>query len=207
MKEESDFRVGNTSFDSHFFVTISDYGVPLPECHSTGPINTPINLPLTTIVNMVERGVHVHPKDDIDSEKIFFFLKEYNRVAKQLNDNAGEVLNLLVEKAEDYFYKKVRFKIAIETSKEENANPNPFTKRIAPRRPEVHRYNNEFVANKLKKKKPRKEIDLRAASEHKMYEAFSQPNAVSADGRIVIDPNTIGGQTMPDAFDDISFGD
>ena len=51
-----------------------------------------------------------------------------------------------------------------------------------------------------------KVVDTRGPYEHKLYEMFSQPNAVSADGKIVIDPNTISGPTMPDYFDDMDLG-
>jgi hypothetical protein len=39
-----------------------------------------------------------------------------------------------------------------------------------------------------------------------MFDMFSMPGAVAADGKIVMDPNTIGGSAIPEFFDDMDFG-
>jgi hypothetical protein len=36
-----------------------------------------------------------------------------------------------------------------------------------------------------------------------MFDMFSLPGAVTSDGKIVLDPNSIGGNTMPEFFDEM----
>ena len=208
--ETSEFKVGNTTFDSHFFITIPDYGVPIPECHTTGPIIYPVCVALTTIVNFIERGLHPQFKDERKCESIYYFLVEYNRVANELNNKAGEILNPLAQKAEDYFLTKLNSSEALLKQKERAESNNPFTKKIVKTNSDLigSGYTNEYIANKFKKKNnnPKKFVDNRTVAEHKMFDMFSMPGAVAADGKIVMDPNTIGGSSIPEFFDDMDFG-
>ena len=206
--ETTEFRVGNTTFNSHYFITIPDYGVQIPECHSSGPIINPICVSLTTILNFIERGLHPQFKDETKCESIYYFLVEYNNAARKINNEAGEILNPIAEKAEDYFLTKLNSKEALTRQRERAESNNPFTKKIIKTNSDIigsSGYSNEYISNKFKKKKPmsNKYVDKRTAPEHKMFEMFSMPGAVSNDGRIVVDPNTIGGQTIPEFYDDI----
>lgn len=207
-EETTDFKVGNTTFKSYFFITIPDYGVPIPECHSSGPIINPVYVPLATIVNFIERGLHPQFKDESKCESIYYFLVEYNKIAKQLNAAAGEAINPIAQKAEDYFLLKLNYKDATIKLKENEENPNPFTKKIVKTNPKSlgSGYSNDYIADKLKKKsKNKKFVDDRTAPEHKLFEMFSMPNAISPDGKIVVDPNSIGGSFMPDFYDGMEF--
>lgn len=205
--ETSEFKVGNTTFNSHYFITIPDYGVSIPECHSTGPIINPICVPLTTIVNFIERGLHPQFKDESKCESIYYFLVEYNLAAAKINNEAGEILNPIAQKAEDYFLMKLNYNDAMTRKRERAESNNPFTKKIVKSNTDIigSGYSNEYIANKFKKKsnKPKKFVDNRSAPEHKMFDMFSLPGAVTSDGKIVLDPNTIGGNTMPEFFDEM----
>ena len=207
--ETIDFKVGNTSFKSHYFITIPDYDVLIPECHSSGPIINPICVSLTTIVNFIERGLHPQFKDESKCESIYYFLVEYNAMAKKINAEAGEMLNPVAQKAEEYFLLKLNYKESVAKQKENIENANPFTKKIVKKNSDLIKtgYSNEYIANKLKKKpKNKKFVDSRTIPEHKLYEMFSMPGAISPDGKIIVDPNSIGGSTMPDFYDDMEFG-
>ena len=208
--ETTEFKVGNTTFSSHYFITIPDYGVPIPECHSTGPIINPICVSLTTILNFIERGLHPQFKDETKCESIYYFLVEYNDAARKINNEAGEILNPIAQKAEDYFLMKLNSKEAMVRQRERAESNNPFTKKIVKTNSDIvgSGYSNEYIANKFKKKKnPKKFVDNRSVQEHKMFELFSMPGAVDNNGRIVLDPNTIGGPVMPEFYDDIDLGE
>lgn len=209
--DTSDFKVGNTSFNTHFMITIPDYGEPVPECNTTAPIIYPANVALWKIVNMIERGLHVQFEDKKAPEKIYFFLTEYNRVAAEINNRSEQVLNPIASKAEEYFRLKLNYQAAVEDKarKIEEEQTNPFAKRIVPpkRVEPTNLYTNEAISARFKKKqKPKKFVDDRDASEHKMFEMFSQPGAVDKDGRLVENTAFIGGTSVPEYFDDLDFG-
>ncbi len=204
--ETSDFKVGNTTFSSCYFITIPDYDVPIPECHSSGPIIDPICVPLSTIVNFIERGLHPQFKDNSKCESIYYFLIEYNEIARKINSEAGEVLNPIAQKAEDYFKLKLGYIESVNKHKEELEKENPFKKKIVTSNSDAigAKYSNNSITNRLFKKKQKDKKPV--PHDYKLYDMFSMPESISSDGRIIIDPNTIGGNTMPDFYDNMDFG-
>ena len=203
----TDIKVGDTTFNTHFLVTVPDYGSPIPECNTTGPIISPANLALWKILNMIERGLHVQFESKTAPEKIYFFLLEYNKFAQKINNREGEVLNPLATKSLEYFELKMNYRASME-KKASNQEFNPFVKQYTPNSGSktITPYDNKAISGKFKKKKNRP-IDNRGPYEHKLFEMFSQPNAVTADGKIVHDPNAMLGPSMPEYFEDMDLGD
>lgn len=207
--ETIDFKLGNTTLNSLFDITIPyNYGDPVPECHSHAPIGTPFKQPLYNIINMINRGLRVQPSLD-DSEKIYYFLVAYNKQAAELNKQLGEMVNPIAQEAEDYFYKKMAFKISKEVKEDPMIQNNPFTKVIAPNH--TSRANvltsKSIQATFKKHNKPTKiKIDTRRPEEHKMYEMFNAP-----EGSLIA-PNGVEQESynlnknMPDYMNDMVFG-
>lgn len=208
--ETVDFKLGNTTLNSLFDITIPyNYGDPVPECHSHAPIGIPFKQPLYNIINMINRGLKVQPSLE-DSEKIYYFLVAYNKQAAELNKSLGENANPIAQEAEDYFFKKMAFKISKEVKENVAIQTNPFTKVIAP----VHEkhtnvLNSKTIQSTFKKNKPKTHIDMRRPEEHKMYEIFNAPDSslISPEG---IDTNNFNdvnkiNKNMPDYMDDIVF--
>lgn len=202
--ENIDFKLGNTSLQSMFYITIPDYGAPIPECHSHGPISTPFMQPVYNIVNMINRGLHVQPSLE-DSEKIYLFLVEYNREARKINKEIGEEINPIASEAEEYFFKKMKFKYGKEY-KEENKDENPFVKTSSTMIRSSNVLNstaiqNAFKLNKGKEKKHQEKI-------HKMFDIFSSPEYMDPDGNLVDNiakkMNDLG-EDMPNYMEDINF--
>lgn len=203
--ENIDFKIGNTSLQTMFYITIPDYGAPIPECHSHGPISIPFMQPVYNIVNMINRGLHVQPSLE-DSEKIYLFLIEYNREARRINKEVGEEINPVATEAEDYFFNKMKFKYGKEY-KEENKDENPFVKTSNIMIKSSNILNSNTIQNTFKTRKPK---DNKKYQEriHKMYDIFSSPEYMDPDGNLIdnmmkkIDDL---GEDMPGYMEDINF--
>jgi hypothetical protein len=82
------FKVGNTTLNSSFKVTIPAYDIALPEINSSSPVIMPITVSASIIINWLERGIYVEFADGASvAEKLLFFLLEYNRYALTENKN------------------------------------------------------------------------------------------------------------------------
>lgn len=208
-KIETDFKIGNTDFNTRFFITVPDYGVSIPECHSSGPIIYPINCRLTDIINMIERGIHVQFEDKDAPERIYFFLKKYNEVATEVNNRCGQDLNPIIITSLEYMKLKLNY---IDNSKEkekEKDTSNPFTKQIlttSSNKYKGNKYTNESIANRFKRNK-KKTIENKPASEHKMFEMFADSSFVGEDGSLNTGDTEIFSSVMPNFYEDIVFGD
>lgn len=209
-KVETEFKIGNTTFDTLFSITIPDYGVSIPECHSSGPIIYPIKRPLSDIVNMIERGLHVQFEEKDAPERIFFFIKKYNEVASEANAKCGMELNPIISTTLEYIKLKLRY---LDDSKEKEVNENnPFTKKIlstSSKNNKGNRYNNETISNTFKRNKSKKNFtDNRTASEHKMFEMFSDESFISSDGALNIGDNVLDpSPNIPNFYEDIVFNE
>lgn len=206
-KIETDFKIGNTDFNTRFFITVPDYGVSIPECHTSGPIIYPVNRPLTDIINMIERGIHVQFEDKDAPERIYFFLKKYNEVAIEVNNRCGQDLNPIITTSLEYIKLKLNF---IDNSKDKEVDAsNPFTKRIlttSSNKYKGNRYTNESIANRFKRNK-KKTIENKPASEHKMFEMFADSTFVGEDGSLNTGDTEIFSPVMPNFYEDIEFGE
>lgn len=206
-KIETEFKIGNTDFNTRFFITVPDYGVSIPECHSSGPIIYPISVQLTDIINMIERGIHVQFEDKDAPERIYFFLKKYNEVAIEANNRCGQDLNPIITTSLEYIKLKLNF---IDNSKDkEEDTSNPFTKRIlttSSNKYKGNRYTNESIANRFKRNK-KKNIEDKPASEHKLFEMFADSTFVGEDGSLNTGDTEIFSPVMPNFYEDIEFGD
>lgn len=206
-KIETEFKIGNTDFNTRFFITVPDYGVSIPECHTSGPIIYPISVQLTDIINMIERGIHVQFEDKDAPERIYFFLKKYNEVATEANNRCGQDLNPIITTSLEYIKLKLNF---IDNSKDkEEDESNPFTKRIlttSSNKYKGNRYTNESIANRFKRNK-KKTIEDKPASEHKMFEMFADSTFVGEDGSLNTGDTEIFSPVMPNFYEDIEFGD
>ena len=208
--ETVEFKLGNTTLKSLFNITIPyNYGDPVPECHSHAPIGVPFKQPLYNIINMINRGLKVQPSLE-DSEKIYYFLIAYNKQAAELNKQLGEIVNPMAQEAEDYFSKKMSFKVAKENREDPMVQHNPFTKTIAPPyTPKSNVLNSKAIQATFKKyNKSKTKIDTRRPEEHKMYEMFNVPDSA------LLAPNGIDQEAfnvnkinkdMPDYMDDMIF--
>lgn len=208
--ETMDFKLGNTTLNSLFDITIPyNYGDPVPECHSHAPIGTPFKQPLYNIINMISRGLKVQPTLE-DSEKIYYFLVAYNKQAIEMNKSLGENVNPVATKAEEYFYKKIAYKVSKEVKENDMIQNNPFTKIIAPK----HEIKTNVVSNKSIQSSFRKNngksvkirLDNRRPEEHKLYEIFNSPNgSLIAPEGIYDETNDISriNKNMPDYLDEM----
>jgi hypothetical protein len=206
-KIETEFKIGNTDFNTRFFITVPDYGVSIPECHTSGPIIYPVNRPLTDIINMIERGIHVQFEDKDAPERIYFFLKKYNEVATEVNNRCGQDLNPIITTSLEYIKLKLNF---IDNSKDKEVDTsNPFTKRIlttSSNEYKGNRYTNESIANRFKRNK-KKIVENKPASEHKMFEMFADSTFVGEDGSLNTGDTEIFSPVMPNFYEDIEFGE
>lgn len=204
--QEDQFKLGDTTLDSTFFITIPEYGVPIPECNSHGPIGYPIRQPLYNIINMIERGLHVQMSNE-DAEKMFLFVNMYNKMAMETNKEAGEVLNPLISTTEDYLALKIKCIESNAIAKEKEENVNPFNYPIIPpKRTKTNVYTNERVQNVFKKKNKKKramEIIQRPA---RMYDEFNEHVNINSNG-VVVNNDLDMSRDVPDYFSNINFGD
>lgn len=208
-KVESEFKIGNTDFNTRFLITIPDYGVNIPECHTSGPIIYPVNKPLTDIINMIERGLHVQFEDKDAPERIYFFLKKYNEVATEVNNRCGQDLNPIISTSLEYIKLKLNY---IDNSKDkEIESSNPFTKQVlttSSNKYKGNKYTNDSISNRFKRNKNKKKyIDDRQASEHKLFEMFADNSFVREDGSLNTGDNDMFSPGIPSFYDDIDFGD
>ena len=93
--------------------------------------------------------------------------------------------------------------------KENKDDSNPFTKQILTtsiNKNKGNRYSNESISNKFKRNKKKKVIDNRQASEHKLFEMFSDESFIPNDLSLNMVDNDYS-QNIPKFYDDIDFGD
>lgn len=83
------FIVGNTTFETRMNVRVIDYGEYLPEIESSSPMIFYMPVKITSILNWMERNLHVEFEKEEDEEKLFYFLTEYIYLAKLRNKELG----------------------------------------------------------------------------------------------------------------------
>lgn len=178
-----DFIVGNTTLDSLITVTVDDYVADLPEVHSSGPIITPMSIEVRTIINWIERGLHVQFTNNKDAEKLLFFVMEYNKYAEQANAANKSDIEIkplkLASNAQSYLIKKLHWQETKVQSEDEsyNSDNNPFQKRTHSIKMQLAQdapYTNASVQNKFKKKTESTVQLSRSPDEVRMYDIFSQ---------------------------------
>ncbi len=204
---EDQFRLGDTTLDSTFYITIPDYGVPIPECNSHGPIGYPIRQPLCNIINMIERGLHVQMSNE-DAEKMYLFINMYNKVAMEANKEAGEMINPVVSTTEEYLALKmdsIESKAVIK-SKTENSSPFDYTLMAPPKKAKTNVYTNEKVQNIFKKKNKKKKAMAILNRPVRMYDEFNEHVNISPDG-VIVNNDLDMSIDVPEYFSDINFGD
>ena len=92
---KGEFCVGDTTIQTTFRIKVNDYEVELPEIHAFGPTGFQ-DIRLAYIINWVERGIIVEFENIKEEEKATFFVIEYNKYAKQVNDEEGKVVNTAI---------------------------------------------------------------------------------------------------------------
>jgi hypothetical protein len=122
-----DLTVGNTTIKSPFFIKILDYGVELPEIHSVSPVISFINIQLSAIVNWIERGLTVVFQNPDDEAKVYFYILEYNRLARETNEEVGHEVFKLAYKTEELT--KSRLDTTLRGQDFEANERNPFKRR------------------------------------------------------------------------------
>lgn len=214
-EESIDFKIGDVTLESYFGVTIPDYGIKIPECNTTGPIIKPVYVPLRTIINFIElRGLHPQLEKTEDAEKIYYWVKAWNETASEINKKENLMLNPILTNTEEYFTKKLKFKLIEEESKniEKTQETNPFARNLLPKfktPPISNTYNNENVRRKFNPNaavgsknvnRNKFTIDTRDSTEHKMYEIFKDEEMLRREKEKII-PS----QNIPSEYEDIVF--
>lgn len=208
----SEFKVGDFHHNYCVPITVPDYGVSIPECHSTGPIGSPVYLEVYKVVNMIQRGIHVQFTRKDDDVKLYYFIHSWNKIANEINKQAGETLNAVATETENYLLEKVRYKITIEEKESgednsESENFNPFKHRLHPiKTTYANNYiTNDTIQNKFRKKKVSDET-RKHISEHKLFDIFNTNQdqmVMSQAGEILTgDVDTPSGRGL---YDDIDF--
>ena len=213
-EESVDFKIGDVTLESYFGVTIPDYGIKIPECNTTGPIINPVYVPLRSIINFIElRGLHPQLEKSEDAEKIYYWIKAWNETANEINKKENLMLNPILSNTEEYFAKKLKFKLIEEETEvtKEIQETNPFARNLLPKfktPPISNTYNNENVRRKfnpnavgsknVNKSKPI--IDTRDSTEHKMYEIFKDEEMLRREKE-----KLIPSQNIPSEYEDIVF--
>jgi hypothetical protein len=126
-----EFAVGNLNLSSLMKVEIPEYGHDLPEIHSSSPIIYPLAIPISIIINWLERGIGVvFVNKDEDIPRLLVFVTEYNLFASEENKRRPDTLQPLrfAYNAEDRL-KRMTSK-AIEFREQELEEKVPFKKRI-----------------------------------------------------------------------------
>ena len=197
------FKLGDTTFDSMFSINLPyNYGESVPECHSHCPIPYYFMQPLYNIVNMINRGLKVQFENEDETERVYLFLVEYNRVARNYNKQLGEEVNPIASEAEEYFYTKMKTRFSKDQEVFEKGNENPFNKPIAPKQ------NDNIVKLQIKSMMPnKKKVErIKSPEEHKMYEIFNSENLIAPDGSIGVTPKTDKDfSSLPGYIDDRDF--
>lgn len=213
-EESVDFKIGDVTLETYFGVTIPDYGIKIPECNTTGPIINPVYVPLRTIINFIElRGLHPQLEKSEDAEKIYYWIKAWNETANEINKKENLMLNPIISNTEEYFAKKLKFKLIEEETEttKEIQETNPFARNLLPKfktPPISNTYNNEnvrrkFNPNAIESKnvnKHKHSIDTRDSTEHKMYEIFKDEEMMRREKE-----KLIPSQNIPSEYEDIVF--
>lgn len=213
-EESVDFKIGDVTLETYFGVTIPDYGIKIPECNTTGPIINPVYVPLRTIINFIElRGLHPQLEKSEDAEKIYYWIKAWNETANEINKKENLMLNPIISNTEEYFAKKLKFKLIEEETEttKEIQETNPFARNLLPKfktPPISNTYNNENVRRKFNPNaigsknvnKHKRSIDTRDSTEHKMYEIFKDEEMMRREKE-----KLIPSQNIPSEYEDIVF--
>lgn len=199
---KGNFCVGEVYIDSTFDITVADYEVALPEIHSFGPMISPQPIRVSVIINWIERGLHVEFQKRSDEEAVLFFVMEYNKYAKYVNDADGKVTYKLAVASERWL--KMDLNWNNETRAQDkpiSRQDNPFVKRVHSNsgvmmaKPKV--YNNESVRAKFSKTKNKKITDVLMKQSFKHdYDIFANSpqdpdipgmNSIMSDPELVLD--------------------
>lgn len=213
-EESVDFKIGDVTLESYFGVTIPDYGIKIPECNTTGPIINPVYVPLRSIINFIElRGLHPQLEKPEDAEKIYYWIKAWNETASEINKKENLMLNPILSNTEEYFTKKLKFKLIEEETEtaKEIQETNPFARNLLPKfktPPISNTYNNENVRRKFNPNatgskvinKHKHGIDTRDSTEHKMYEIFKDEEMMRREKE-----RLMPSQNIPSEYEDIVF--
>ena len=107
--ESVDIEFGGLSLKkSYIDITVDDYE-PIPELHTSGPISIPMNVHITTVITLIERGLHVHFTNDDIVEKLYAFVVYYNTAVQQANAAAKKAINKVALNTENYLSRKLKF--------------------------------------------------------------------------------------------------
>ena len=112
-----EFCVGDTTIQTTFRVKVNDYEVELPEIHAFGPTGFQ-DIRLAYIINWVERGIIVEFENIKEEEKATFFIIEYNKYAKQVNDEEGKVVYRLALVAQNWLIRDLHWEERIQGAKQ-----------------------------------------------------------------------------------------
>lgn len=155
---KGEFCVGTTTLDTMFKVVVDDYGVDLPEIHSRGPMIYPQNICVRYIINWLERGLCVSFEKKEDEEKVLYFVIDYNKYAKEINEAEGKVVYKLALVAQKWLITDLHWTTIKEKNESIEKHPekrNPFVK-INRRDSSIDAskkiYNNESIRAKFGKK-------------------------------------------------------
>jgi hypothetical protein len=125
-----DFIVGNTTLETSYDVTVGDYGVPLPEVHSTSPMIYPMGVKVKTIINWIERGLHVDFVNQKDKENVMYFVLEYNSYSKSVNEKNNKMILKPAKRCQDTLMRSLNWNLKQEEQKAETTSKNPFISKI-----------------------------------------------------------------------------
>lgn len=176
---DGNFCVGTTTIETMFKVSVLDYNAPLPEVHAVGPLVTPQNVKVAYILNWIERGLCVDFENKSDEEKLLYFVLEYNKYVKYVNDLEQRSVLKYALSAQKWLILDLHWsgRVDSEHDKHDPAKVNPFSK-IQHKNSYVQQqavYNNETIKAKFGKKK--KETQLYDALKHQLeshdYDIFS----------------------------------
>ena len=184
---KGEFCVGDTTIQTTFRVKVNDYEVELPEIHAFGPTGFQ-DIRLAYIINWVERGIIVEFENIKEEEKATFFIIEYNKYAKQVNDEEGKVVYRLALVAQNWLIRDLHWEERIQGAKQSDTSHAIKDKpKINPFKPLIHRdssktisktgkYTNDTIrARFAQKNNAAKQVDaLKKQLEMHDFDIFSQ---------------------------------
>jgi hypothetical protein len=195
--KDGTFKVGNTTLSTPIQIRIPDYGYELPEIHASSPLSMPTYISVANIINWLERGINIDFCDQNNMERVFFFIMEYNRFAKEENkkfDDDKDHYRLALN-AQNRLFRDINYKHEINNKKADEVSP--F--KVKPYKRTANAYSSDY-----KNSYSRKQKALMPESMKKKKVKPISPENVYAFDIFTSNPDTLLAESDP--FSDIDFG-